>query len=78
MKVTKWLVVNGRGDMKVRSTVPRPRQLGYDELAFPLIVNIPDTWKKVYPEVEVDLPVPSQAQLEIGEAMPILAALAES
>lgn len=76
MQVTKWLVVNGRGDMKIRSTAPRPKQIDYDEIVFPITVNIPDTWRKVYDEVTVDLPQPTQGQLDIGESLPILAALA--
>lgn len=76
MKVMKWLVVNGRGDMKVRTTEPRTKQIDYDEIVFPITVNIPDTWRKVYPEVTVDLPQPTQGQLDIGESLPILDALA--
>lgn len=76
MRVTKYLVVNGRGDMKIRATEPRLKAVQYDEIVFPITVNIPNTWRKVYPEVTVDIPEPTQATLDIAEAQPVLDALA--
>lgn len=68
MKVRKYLIVTGKGDMRV--VTRRPYSLRHDEVAFPIEVTVPDTWARIYDKVEVTMPEPSQeAALSVGEAI---------
>lgn len=40
----RWLIVRASGEMRVIKTNP---QLGFDEVAFPIRVTLPDTWGKI-------------------------------
>lgn len=53
-QIQKFLIVNGRGDMRV---VTRRPSLNFDEVAFPLRVKIPESWGRLYKdEIEIAMP----------------------
>lgn len=55
MKVIRYLVVRAGGDVRIVTKRPRLR---WDEVAFRLEVNIPDTWGEVLGSIELDMPDP--------------------
>jgi len=50
-----YLIVNGKGDLRV--TKRRPR-LSYDEVAFPISVQIPPGWGYIYDATPIELTLP--------------------
>jgi hypothetical protein len=65
--VRKYLIVTGRGDVRV--VTRQPRRLPFDEVAFPLNVTIPHTWGRFYPEASIDvsLPEPDEVPSAVAE-----------
>lgn len=71
MIVRKFLIVTGRGDMRVVTRAPR---LSFDEVAFPIRVTIPDSWGKVYRDLNVDIEFPEGPEPTVhveGPELPI-------
>jgi hypothetical protein len=60
--VESYLIVNARGDMKIRKT----RQLKYDEIAFRLKVHVPDSWGRVQGNIELEMPDVPMKLVETG------------
>jgi hypothetical protein len=62
-----YLVVNGRGELRL--TKRRPR-LTYDEVAFPVVVQIPEGWGCIYDQSPIELnlpPAPTISQPTLGQ-----------
>lgn len=72
MQVRKYLIVTGRGDMRVVTRRPR---LNFDEVAFPIRVQIPDSWGKVYTDINVDIEFPEVPEPTIAVESPEMADL---
>lgn len=68
MSVLVYLVVDGHGDCRL--TKRRPA-LDWDEVAFPITVQVPSGWGRIYDQMGVELtlpPEPSMRPPEVGAA----------
>ena len=66
-----FLVINGRGHMRLAKRSPR---LGWDEVAFPISVQIPPGWGRVYTERAVTLVLPEPPDnltAEVGDPLEV-------
>lgn len=65
--IFRYLVVSAVGDIKVSKRSPR---LKYDEVAYPIRVQIPELWGKVLAQnIDLTLPDPKPPVVEVGEAV---------
>jgi hypothetical protein len=66
MSVRVYLVVDGHGDCRL--TKRRP-SLDWDEVAFPIIVQVPQGWGRVYEDraLELKLPEPPEPSIALDE-----------
>jgi hypothetical protein len=55
--VRVYLIVNGRGDCRLNRRRPT---LNWDEVAFPITVQIPQGWARVYDEYGLTLTMPPE------------------
>ena len=60
MEFTQYLIVKADGSCSVRKT---PRNLGLDEVAFRLNINLPDAWGEVVGDIDVQLPEPPTTEI---------------
>jgi len=56
MRARVYLVVNGRGDCRLNKRRPL---LNWDEVAFPINVQVPQAWGRVYDDAAVDVTLPA-------------------
>lgn len=63
MKITKYLHVNARGDCRVTSTMSRGNH--WDEVTFRLNLEIPSVWGKVLGAVDIAIPDPDPASIQV-------------
>ncbi len=71
MQVKCTLIVSDGGGVRV--TKRHPMQIGWDEIAIPLTVDIPDGWfVHSAPVVAIAVPEPSRLDIpvEVGEVQP--------
>ena len=68
---TKYLIFDNGGNVRVTATT---RRLAYNEVAYKLTVNVPNTWGTLQGEVNFDLPEvtagvskPEQVEQEVTE-----------
>lgn len=65
--ITRYLVVDSTGE-NVRVLKARPHSLPYNEIAFPLTIQIPDLWGRVLAEapIRLALPNPERPYIVVG------------
>lgn len=59
--LNRWLVIKADGDVRIRTRRPATGELGYDEFAIPLTINIPDPWGRIASDgIDITLPEPPE------------------
>lgn len=64
MSVKVYLIVNGKGDCRLNKRRP---VLEFDEVAFPIVVQVPVGWGRVYDQHEIYLKLPPAPELRRPE-----------
>lgn len=62
MKVTRYLVVSSDGEARTTKQRPRPQ---FGQVAYRLNITVPDGWKQVVGDIDVEMPEPPPASLTI-------------
>lgn len=63
-RVVKAFLVYRAGDASLRVVKGRPT-LAWDEIAFPIEVNVPDPWGRIAGAIVIDLPENGPAVIEV-------------
>ena len=83
--IRKTLIVRYDGSMRIIGwprSARRSRRIRWDEVAFDLVVKIPEQWGKVIGDIEVNVPEPPDAEVlvelrnreaaqDVAEALPV-------
>jgi hypothetical protein len=60
MKIKRFLIVRADGECRI---VTRKPNLGWNEVAFELNVEIPNSWAKITGSIDIQMPDPPEASL---------------
>ena len=69
--IKKWLIVRADGECRLANVGSRRVVLRADEVAFPIVIQIPGTWGRFYADEEIHLSMgyPPRPSVQAGKGV---------